>query len=131
MIFADTSVLIDFLSGEEKRVNEIEKLFREFEKKRQRLFLPQEVVVELVYYLYGSVKWDRAAVREVVSTIVLDRLFSVENRDVILEALNIFEASDLSFMDSLKVAKLYKRGVKRVLSNNDKLAQEELEIIKP
>ena len=131
MIFADTSVLIDFLSGEEKRVNEIEKLFREFEKKRQRLFLPQEVVVELVYYLYGSVKWDRAAVREVVSTIVLDRLFSVENRDVILEALNIFEASDLSFMDSLKVAKLHKRGVKRALSNNDKLAQEELEIIKP
>ncbi len=130
MILLDTSLLIEFLSGDEERVSKIESIFRDLEKRKRKLFLPQEVVVELVYYLGYTTGWDREDICDVVSTIVMDRLFSVENRDVVLEALELFKAHEVSFLDALKLAKAKKKGITQVLSDKEKFEEFGVHLIK-
>ena len=131
MIFADTRIFIDFLSGSEEEVNRIEELLREFERKKRKLYISQEVVVELVYYLLDTVDWDRSLIREVVGTIVNDSLFKVENKEIVSEALEIFESKGLDFLDALKLAKMKKKKISQALSYNERLSDNGIRLIRP
>ncbi len=131
MIFADTQIFINFLAGSEEEINRIESLFREFERRKRKLYITQEVVVELVYYLLDTVDWDRSLIKEVVGTIVNDSLFKVENKEVVSEALEIFERGELDFLDALKLAKMKKRKITQALSYNTRLSDKGVKLIQP
>ncbi len=131
MIFADTQIFINFLAGSEEEINRIESLFREFERRKRKLYITQEVVVELVYYLLDTVDWNRSLIKEVVGTIVNDSLFKVENKEVVSEALEIFERGELDFLDALKLAKMKKRKITQALSYNTRLSDKGVKLIQP
>ncbi len=131
MKLLDTAVLLEFFSGSEEEVDKIDRLFREMEKQKEKLLVTEEVVVELVYYLEQVYGWEKEVVSDVVGTVLMDRLFSVEDRDVIQTAVKIYSSSKLSFMDALKSAKAKKRKVKEVLSFNRKFEKAGFKLIRP
>jgi len=131
MKLLDTGVLLEFFSGSEEEVDRIDDLFREMEKQKEKLLVTEEVILELVYYLEQVYGWEREVVADVVNTVLLDSLFSVENREVIQSALKTYSSTKLTFLDSLKAAKSKKRKVKEVISFNKKFEKAGLKLIRP
>ncbi len=131
MKLLDTEVLLEFFSGSEEEVDRIDSLLREFERQKEKLLVTQEVIVELVYFLEQVYGWEREVVSDIVSTVLLDSLFSVENRDVIQSAVKTYQRTKLSFLDCLKVAKAKKRKVKEAVSFNRKLEKAGMKLIRP
>ena len=131
MKLLDTSVLLEFFSGSEEEVDRIDALFREMEKQKEKLLITEEVIVELVYYLEQVYGWEREVIADVIGTVLLDSLFSVENREAIQDAVKVYSSSKISFMDALKSAKAKRRKVKDVVTFNKKFEKAKLKVIRP
>ena len=131
MKLLDAGVLLEFFSGSEEEVDRIDDLFREMERQKEKLLITEEVILELVYYLEQVYGWEREVIADVVNTVLMDSLFSVENRDTVLSAVKTYSSSKLSFLDSLKVAKAKKRKVKEVISFNRRFEKAGLKLIRP
>ncbi len=131
MKLLDTMVLLKFFSGDEDEVDKIDSLFREFEKRKEKLLITEEVIVELVYFLEQLQGWEREVVSDVVSTVLMDSLFKVENRDVVHEAIALYRKSKLSFIDCLKASKARKKKVKEVITFNKRFSKEGFKLILP
>ncbi len=131
MKLLDTGVLLEFFSGEEEEVDRIDKLFRELEKQKEKLLITEEVILELVYYLQEVYGWEREVVADVVNTVLLDSLFSVENREVIQQAVKLYRSTKLSFLDALKASKAKKRKVKEVITFNKRFEKASFKLIRP
>jgi len=131
MKLLDTSVLLEFFSGSEEEVDRIDSLFRELEKQKEKLLVTEEVIVELVYFLDQVYGWEREVVADVVNTVMLDSLFSVENREAIHEAVRIYLKTKLGFMDCLKAAKAKRRKIKEVITFNRKFEKAGIKPLLP
>ncbi len=131
MKLLDAGVLLEFFSGSEEEVDRIDDLFREMERQKEKLLITEEVILELVYYLEQVYGWEREVIADVVNTVLMDSLFSVENRDTVQSAVKTYSSTKLSFLDSLKVAKAKKRKVKEVISFNRRFEKAGLKLIRP
>ncbi len=131
MKLLDTGVLLEFFSGSEEEIDRIDALFRDMEKQKEKLLVTEEVIIELVYYLEQVQGWEREVVADVVGTVLLDSLFSVEDRDIIQNAVKTYSKTKLSFLDCLKAAKAKKRKVKEAISFNRKFEKAGLKLIRP
>ncbi len=131
MKLLDTGVLLEFFSGSEEEVDRIDALFRDMEKQKEKLLITEEVITEVVYFLEEVYGWEREVVGDVVSTILMDSLFSVENREVIQNAVKTYLRTRLSFMDCLKGAKAKKRKVKEVISYNRRFEKAGFRLVRP
>ncbi len=131
MKLLDTDILLEFFSGDEEKIEQIDSLFKELERKKEKLFITEEVIIELIYYLEQVYGWEREVVADVVNTVLLDSLFSVENRETIQRAVSLHRSSKLTFLDALKVAKAKKKKVKEVLSFNKKFEKVGLRLKRP
>ncbi len=132
MKMIDTTVLIEFFSGEDESIEKIEKLFHELEKQKEKLLITEEVILELVYYLEYVYGWEREVITDIVDTILLDTLFSVEDREAVYEANKIYKKNPkVSFLDALKMAKARKRNVEEVISFNRRFEKEGFKLIRP
>ena len=131
MKLLDTGVLLKFFSGSEEEVDRIDALFRDMEKQKEKLLVTEEVITEVVYFLEEVYGWEREVVGDVVSTILMDSLFSVENREVIQNAVRTYLRTRLSFMDCLKGAKAKKRKVKEVISYNRRFEKAGFRLVRP
>ena len=131
MKLLDTGVLLEFFSGSEEEIDRIDRLFREMEKQKEKLLITEEVIVELVYFLEQVQGWEREVVADVVGTVLLDSLFSIEDRDIIQSAVKTYTKTKLSFLDCLKVAKAKKRKVREAISFNRRFEKASLKLIRP
>ena len=131
MKLLDTGVLLEFFSGSEEEIERIDELFREMERQKEKLLITEEVIVELVYFLEQVQGWEREVVADVVGTVLLDSLFSVEDRDLIQSAVKTYTKTKLSFLDCLKMAKAKKRKVEEVISFNRRFEKAGLKLIRP
>ncbi len=131
MKLLDAGVLLEFFSGSEEEIDKIDALFRELEKQKEKLLITEEVILELVYYLEQVYGWEREVIADVIKTILLDSLFSIENRDAVQNAVKVYLKTKLSFIDCLKTAKAKKRKVKEVISYNKRFEKAGLKLIRP
>jgi len=131
MKLLDAGVLLEFFSGSEEEIDKIDALFRELEKQKEKLLITEEVILELVYYLEQVYGWEREVIADVIKTILLDSLFSIENRDAVQNAVKVYLKTKLSFIDCLKTDKAKKRKVKEVISYNKRFEKAGLKLIRP
>lgn len=131
MKFLDTGVLLEFFSGDEEEIDRIDRMFRELERQKEKLFIPEEVIIELAYFLEYVQGWEREVVADVLRTVLMDSLFSVEDRDTVQSALSIYLSGRLSFLDSLKIAKARKRGIEEAISSNRRFKKAGLKLLRP
>jgi len=116
MKLIDTVVLLDFLSGEDKKVETIHNFLEELSQKGEKVFVPEEVIIELVYFLEYGYQWEREDVVEVVETILNDETFNVELKPFIKEALKLYGERKGTFLDCLKAVKAKKMGIKEFIT---------------
>ncbi|GAB6065931.1 PIN domain-containing protein [Aquifex pyrophilus] len=131
MKLIDTVILLDFLSGEEEKVQRIEAFLEELSEKGEKLFIPEEVIIELVYFLEYGYRWEREDIANVVKTILEDETYNVEIKPFIREALKLYEEGKGSFLDCLKTVKAKKAGVKEVITFNRRFKKLGMKILNP
>jgi len=131
MKLLDTTALLEFFSGDEETVERIDGLFRELEKRKEKLLVTEEVILELVYFLEKVYGWEREVVADILQTVMSDSLFKVEARDSIAEALRIYMNTKLDFLDSLKIAKAKRRKAEGVVTMRKTLGKGGLKVIRP
>jgi predicted nucleic-acid-binding protein len=117
--FVDTDVIVRMITGDDpvKQAAAIA-LFEKVESGELTLRAPVTVIADAVYVLgsrrlYGL---PRADVREMLDTLVNLRHFDVENRRAVIDALEIYEATNLDFGDAMIAARIRQDGLQNVFS---------------
>ncbi|NPB06475.1 MAG: PIN domain-containing protein [Aquificae bacterium] len=131
MKLLDALVLLEFLSGEEEKAERIKAFLDELEQKNERLFVPEEVVIELVYFLEHGYGWEREEVARLVERLLSDELFTVELKPFVEEALKLYGQGKGTFLDCLKAVKARRAGIKEVVTLNERMSKLGLKVINP
>ncbi len=131
MKLLDTSALLEFFSGDEETVDRIDALFRELERKKEKLLVTEEVILELVYFLEKVYGWERGVIGEILQTVMSDSLFKVEARDSLAQAMKIYVKTKLDFLDCLKIAKAKRRKAEGVVALRKSLGRGGIKVIHP
>lgn len=96
----DTNVLIRILVTDDKQAEQI-RLARQFAKKAKMLFIPQIVQVELVWVLDVAYKLDKSEIVRILQHLQSNEAFHLQNESAFSEALQLFQANNVDFSDSL------------------------------
>ncbi len=108
----DTQDLIDFLTKGE-RSEKLERYFREVEKKKGKVFLSNYTLLELAYILEHNFGVEKEAILRSLRTIMEDRLFRVESKRDLEEALKLY-AEGMDMLQALKEAQIRRIKAKRL-----------------
>ena len=131
MKFLDTSVLLEFFSGDEETIDRIDAFFRNLEKQKEKLLITEEVVLELVYYLEKVYGWEREVIADILSTLLSDSLFKIESRNAVGDAVKTFQKSKLDFIDCLKIAKAKRKGAEEIVSLRRAFQKGGMRVVRP
>ncbi len=131
MKLLDTSVLLEFFSGDEETIDRIDAFFRNLEKQKEKLLITEEIVLELVYYLEKVYGWEREVIADILSTLLSDSLFKVESRNAVGDAVKTFQKSRLDFVDCLKIAKAKRKGAEEIVSLRRAFQKGGMRVVRP
>lgn len=96
----DTNVLVRILVNDNKQMEQV-KLARHFAKKAQQVFVPQIVQVELVWVLDAAYRLDKAEIIRILQHLQTNEAFQLQNESEFSEALQLYQANNVDFSDSL------------------------------
>jgi predicted nucleic-acid-binding protein len=108
----DTQELLDFLTQGE-RAERLEEYFRQVEKRKGKVFISNYTLLELAYLLEYGLGVSRDLVLKSIRTILEERLFKVERKEELEEALRLY-AQGMELMQALKEVQYEKNKVRRV-----------------
>ena len=109
-----TNLFLRYLyDGKEVEKEKFKKLISEATRKGTVFFVPSIVIIEMVYVLERIYGLSKSEVREIVES-VFSLPVEVENFEVILKALALYEEKNLKFGDSLVRAYAQVRGIKPI-----------------
>jgi len=111
----ETDTFIRFLEGKKGYVKRFESLVEKALKKGTVYFVPCMVVVEMVYLLERVYGLDRERVKEVVEAMGTLPV-EIESKEVLFEALELYEAEAMSFGEALVKAVARLRDSEPVIS---------------
>jgi predicted nucleic acid-binding protein len=109
----DTDVLIRLLTGDDQgKQRAAATLFEEVEHGARTLAAPDTVIAYAVFVLSSPRIYSRprTEVRDLLEALVRLPGFHVDNKAVVLEALDIFATSNLDFGDAMIVANMRRDG---------------------
>lgn len=120
MKFLDTNVFIRFLTGDdEKKAEACYRLFQRVSRGEEVLMTCEAIVSEVVYVLasqragYGLNHED---IRARLVPILTLRGLRIPQKQVYIDALNIYASSSLDFEDALAIAHMQQQGVSEIIS---------------
>ena len=107
--FIDTDVIIRFLTGDDpQKQAAASTLFEQVEQGLLTVAAPDTVIADAVYVLSSPRLYHlaRSAVQELLSALVHLAHFQVQNRSVVLRALELYGSTKLDFGDTLIIASM-------------------------
>ncbi|MEJ5338519.1 MAG: hypothetical protein WHS43_02565 [Aquificaceae bacterium] len=108
----DTQDLIDFLTKGE-RSERLENYFREVERKKGKVFLSNYTLLELAYLLEFNFGISKDLIARSLRTMIEDRLFRVEGKRDLEEALKLY-SEGMDLLEALKEVQLKRFNAERI-----------------
>jgi len=111
--YVDTDVLIRLLTGDDQgKQRAAAALFEDVEHGARTLVAPDTVIADAVFVLSSPRIYNRprTEVRDLLEVLVRLPGFRVDNKAVVLEALDLFATSNLDFGDAMIVAGMRRDG---------------------
>ena len=101
MEVVDTNVIIRYLMADiEELYLQAEKIFTEAIKGQRKLFIPQSVIAEVIFVLSKVYKIPRKEIVSAIKFFLGIKSCKVQDNKIVEAALNIYEKTNLSFVDS-------------------------------
>lgn len=102
----DTNYVVRYLIDSHANQHaETEAFFNKLQKGEIKASLESEVFAEIVFVLSSYYEVNRNDIYEALSSIILYKGFTTNNKDIYLKALDIYTASNLHILDCLIAAK--------------------------
>jgi len=116
-VYADTNLFIRFFTGEpESQARESKKFLAQVSKGKYELFVCDLIVTEIIYVLESVYHLGRNAIVEKILAIVETGNTVMENRQIILRALDLYEEKNIDFIDAYLASHLAKNNCSTVFT---------------
>ncbi|MDO8451481.1 MAG: PIN domain-containing protein [bacterium] len=118
-LYVDTDVLMRFLTGDDVRKQKASAdLFEDVARGKLILKAPDTVIADTVFVLSSPRLYNlpRTQIRDILTTLLRIPNFKVENKQSLLDALDLYAGSNLDFGDALLITFIRKSNDKKVYS---------------
>ena len=117
MTFLDANVILRHLTGDDARkAQRCARLFEQAERGRQTLYTTAMVVAEVIWVLGGRYHHPKANIVDGVRRLLNTPNLLVEEREVLLLAVQLFEQHPIDFIDAYNGAVMQARGLEAIYS---------------
>jgi predicted nucleic acid-binding protein len=118
--FLDANVILRHLTGDEPRAAQrCAQLFERAERGREVLYTTAMVVAEVIWVLSGRYHHPKANIVDGVRRLLNTPHLLVEEREVLLLAIQLFEQHPIDFIDAYNGAVMQARGLETVHSYDE------------
>ena len=119
--FVDTNLLLRYLTDDlPEQAEQAQALFERGAKGDVILVLNTMVIAEVVWTLKSFYGYTKKRIDKLVSNVVASRIFEIEERDILLQALENFHFFNVDFIDAYIVAWMQERGIEGIYTLNEK-----------
>ena len=116
-IYVDTNVFIRYLTNDApEQAEQSKNLFKQAEEGRYELFICDLVAAEIIYVLESVYEISKKDASEKLLAIIKLINVTLENKSIILEALELYEGKNLDFTDAYQICHARKSGHKKLFS---------------
>ncbi len=99
--FVDTNLFLRFLTNDvPEQAVILEHLIEQSRKGRVHLVINTVVIAEIVCTLQSFYKYSKETIDEIVSSIVACKAFEIQERNILLQALEDFHTLNIDFVDA-------------------------------
>ena len=121
MIYADTNMFIRFFTSyPEEQSETVNRFFIKVSLKEIELYVCSMVISEIVYVLERVYKVSRNEIYEKIHSILNMENIVIENRSVIVNALNYYKEKNINFNDAYIASHAIKNNINKVFTfDND------------
>ena len=121
MIYADTNMFIRFFTSNPEEQSEMaNRFFIKVSLKEAELFVCDIVISEIVYVLERVYKVNRNEIYEKIHSILNMENIIIENRSIIVTALNYYKDKNINFNDAYIASHAIKNNINKVFTfDND------------
>ena len=117
MRFVDTNIFLRFLVNDiPEKADACEALFRRAVCGKEELFTTGLVIAEIVWVLESYYERDRKEIREKVEKILNTPNLFCSEKDLIIQALALYEDRNIDYIDALNACLLRVQGIREVYS---------------
>jgi len=114
-VAADTSFVIA-LFVDEPRSEKARTTFRRLRQTREKVYIPAQVIVEVVYVLEKFYRLERQRVADYVRAILSTYIFIVDREPMFIEVMEMYRKHPrINFGDLIIAADIKQRKVKKIL----------------
>lgn len=119
--FVDTNVILRFLTNDKPaQARQARDLFARAQQGEVVLVLNTMVIAEVVWTLQSFYHYPKKQIDEIVSAIVASRVFEIDERDILLQALENFHFLNIDFIDAYIGAWMQERAIEGICTLNEK-----------
>jgi len=120
-IFVDTNVFLRFFVRDvESLYQKAKELFEKAEKGEIKLDTSDLVIAEIVWVLESYYDFSKAEIKEVVDTILETKNIKVANHARVKEAVHLYAAGKMDFIDACNIAYIKAKDYKKVATFDTK-----------
>jgi uncharacterized protein len=120
-IFIDANILLRFLTNDvPAQANVFRKLVLASRNEKVRLVTNEIVIAEIIWTLKSYYKFAKKDIKEIVSPVVASDDMVIQNRSIILNALEDFVELNVDFNDAYIYSWMQENGIKKIATFNEK-----------
>lgn len=117
LAYVDANVILRFLTGDPPDMAEqAAHLFQAVEQGELRLIVDSIVLAETVWVLQSFYRYRPAEIAPVMREFLLQDGIEAEDKDVLLQALSLYESKNVDFADALVAARMRRQKVRDIFS---------------
>lgn len=115
--FVDTNLFIRYLTDDDPvHTDAVESIFIRVKEGKETVQTSVLVIVEIVWVLESIFKKSRDEIKEMIQKIINTQNLMVENRDILLQGLEIYSQKNIDFVDAYHAVFLKSTGEKIIYS---------------
>lgn len=120
-VFVDTNILLRYLTNDfPEQAQHLENLIERSNSGEIRLVVNSMVFAEIVWTLQSFYKYPKDKIDEIVSAIVASEAFEIDERDILLQALEDFHSLNIDFIDAYIASWMQKKQLYKIFTLNKK-----------
>lgn len=117
MKFLDANIILRYLTNDMPSESlKCQRLFEAVSEGREILFTNILIIAEVLWVLSSEYKFARLKVIEGIHKIVNTPNIHIDDKDLIISALDIFEENNIDFIDAYNAAVMLHKGIDSIYS---------------
>jgi len=114
-IFVDTNVFLRFFVGDvESFYHKAKELFEQAENGKVKLETSDVVIAEIIWVLESYYGFSKSEIKDVIDAVLETKNLRTANHSRVKEAINLYEAGKMDFIDAYNIAYLKAKDFNKV-----------------